>query len=68
MHHKVQVHADSLSPRRAFDACLDDQEAMRIISDDLSSTSKQFSENDGQPSMGVEAGAMKQDEGSQLLI
>ncbi|XP_042392935.1 protein phosphatase inhibitor 2-like isoform X1 [Zingiber officinale] len=63
-YHPMVDDDGSSSPRRAFDECLDDQEAMGTISDDLSSPSKQFSENGGQPSMGAEAGAMKQDEDS----
>ncbi|XP_074572301.1 protein phosphatase inhibitor 2-like [Curcuma longa] len=65
-YHPMVDDDGSSSPRRAFDECLDDQEAMGTISDDLPSPSKQFSENGGQPSMGVESGATKQDEDSEI--
>ncbi|KAG6523477.1 protein phosphatase inhibitor 2-like isoform X1 [Zingiber officinale] len=55
-----------LSPRRAFDECLEKEEAMGITSDDSSSSRKFFSENGAWTSMGVETNAMEQDEDSEM--
>ncbi|KAG6476689.1 hypothetical protein ZIOFF_065935 [Zingiber officinale] len=57
--------ASSLSPRKAFDECLDVEEATKTASDDASSSSLGFSENGGWTSEANDGFAMEQDEDSE---
>ncbi|XP_074565433.1 protein phosphatase inhibitor 2-like isoform X2 [Curcuma longa] len=57
--------AGSLSPRRAFDECFDDEEATKTASDDASSSSLGFSENGGWTSEANDRFVLEQDEDSE---
>lgn len=62
----IFADADALSPKHAFDQCLDEEEARKNASNDMSSSSRRYLENG--ISSGDEANAMEQDEGRQLLL
>ncbi|RWW08575.1 hypothetical protein GW17_00027974, partial [Ensete ventricosum] len=56
----------SLSPRHAFDECLDDEEDIQTDLDNVAPPSIRCSENRGWPSSGDEATAMDEDEDSEM--